>query len=346
MGRIEKTVFISYRRTNIPWALTIYQNLTAHGYDVFFDYQSLNSGDFEQIIIENIRARAHFLVILTPSALERCSEPGDWLRREIEIALDEKRNIVPLFLEGFNFGSPSILQYLTGNIIGLKKYNGLNIPADYFDEAMERLRDKYLNITLEAVLHPISSKVQIIVKEQQIAANNAREIEGSELTSQEWFERGNKEKDVNEKIYCFSEALKLKPDFADAFFVRGVTFVTAQSFEKARIDFDQVINLLKSFSENNQNTIYLSVVYFFRGTLLFFLLRSDDNNDKINGTLDLVRAIRLNPNIYDNSTVSELIDIMPKGFIASLLKLAKSNYTLLEINSLGYEALKNNQENK
>jgi len=41
MGRIEKTVFISYRRTNLPWALCIYQDLTMHGYDVFFDYQSI-----------------------------------------------------------------------------------------------------------------------------------------------------------------------------------------------------------------------------------------------------------------------------------------------------------------
>ena len=38
MTRIEKTVFISYRRTNKPWALFVYQNLTMHGYDVFFDY--------------------------------------------------------------------------------------------------------------------------------------------------------------------------------------------------------------------------------------------------------------------------------------------------------------------
>ena len=47
-GRIENTVFISYRRTNLPWALAIYQNLTQHGYDVFFDYESIRSGDFEQ----------------------------------------------------------------------------------------------------------------------------------------------------------------------------------------------------------------------------------------------------------------------------------------------------------
>ena len=91
MGRIEKTVFISYRRTNLPWALAIYQNLTTNGYDVFFDFESINSGDFEQIILGAIRARAHFLVLLTPSALERCNEPGDWLRREIEVCIGSKK---------------------------------------------------------------------------------------------------------------------------------------------------------------------------------------------------------------------------------------------------------------
>ncbi len=87
MERIEKTVFISYRRTNIPWVLNIFQNLTHHGYDVFFDFNGIASGDFERVILGNITARAHFLVLLTPSALERCGEPADWLRREIETAL-------------------------------------------------------------------------------------------------------------------------------------------------------------------------------------------------------------------------------------------------------------------
>jgi hypothetical protein len=81
MERIEKTVFLSYRRTNIPWALAIFQNLTQHGYDLFFDFNGIDSGDFEHVILGNITARAHFLVLLTPSALERCSDPADWLRR-------------------------------------------------------------------------------------------------------------------------------------------------------------------------------------------------------------------------------------------------------------------------
>src|ERR1035438_9293698 len=107
MEQIEKTVFLSYRRTNVPWALAIFQNLTQHGYDVFFDYTGLASGDFERVILGNIKARAHFLVLLTPSALERSDNPADWLRREIETALEAQRNIVPLMLEGFDFGTRS-----------------------------------------------------------------------------------------------------------------------------------------------------------------------------------------------------------------------------------------------
>ena len=44
MERIEKTVFLSYRRTNIPWAHAIYLDLTHHGFDVFFDFKGIASG--------------------------------------------------------------------------------------------------------------------------------------------------------------------------------------------------------------------------------------------------------------------------------------------------------------
>jgi hypothetical protein len=43
MASVEKTVFISYRRKDISWALAVYQYLTSQKYDVFFDY-SLSVG--------------------------------------------------------------------------------------------------------------------------------------------------------------------------------------------------------------------------------------------------------------------------------------------------------------
>ena len=129
MERIEKTVFLSYRRTNTPWALAIFQNLTQHGYDVFFDYDGIASGDFERVILANITARAHFLVLLTPSALERCGDPADWLRREIETALANHRNIVPLLLEGFDFGSFTIANQLKGDARCTQRLQRTKYPA-------------------------------------------------------------------------------------------------------------------------------------------------------------------------------------------------------------------------
>ncbi len=156
MQRVEKTVFISYRRTDFPWALSIFLELTQHGYDVFFDYSGIASGAFERVILENIYSRAHFLVVLTPTALERCANPDDWLRLEIEAALDRQRNVVPLMLEGFDFYAPAVATQLTGKLAVLRKYQGLNIPWDYFLEGMGKLRDQYLNVPLDAVLHPAS----------------------------------------------------------------------------------------------------------------------------------------------------------------------------------------------
>jgi TPR repeat protein len=173
MERVEKTVFISYRRTDEPWGLAVFQDLTHHGYDVFIDYDGIASGNFETAILENIRARAHFLVLLTPTALERCGDPNDWMRREIEAALESQRNIVPLMFEGFDFGTPTIANKLTGKLAALKEYNGLPIPKGYFSSAMERLRNKFLNVQVDAVLHPASVSAQQVAKEQKDKATTA-----------------------------------------------------------------------------------------------------------------------------------------------------------------------------
>ncbi|HXQ32969.1 MAG TPA: tetratricopeptide repeat protein, partial [Anaerolineales bacterium] len=279
-GRIEKTVFISYRRTNSPWALAIYQHLTSQGYDVFFDYLNINSGDFERIIIGNITARAHFIVILTPSALERCEDPEDWLRREIETALDNNRNIVPLMMEGFSFESPSIAKYLTGKMALLKNYNGLNVPVDYFDEAMKRLRDKYLNIAIDTVLHPLSITVQKAVEQQQFAADNATPVKEKELNAQEWFEKGFKLDDnSDDELHCYTRAILLNPEYAAAYNNRGLV-------RKAKGDLDGAI---KEYNEAIRLDPKVAQAYNNRGSA------RDAKGDLDEAIKDYNEAIRLDP---------------------------------------------------
>lgn len=243
MDRIEKTVFLSYRRTNIPWALAIFQNLTQHGFDVFFDYNGISSGDFERVILGNIVSRAHFLVLLTPSALERCGEPEDWLRREIETALSSQRNIVPLMLESFDFAAPGLASQLAGGLAGLKNYNGLRIPPDYFDAAMERLRTRFLNVPLTAVLHPATESAQQAADEQKAAAIAAPTVLETELTAQQWFERGMAATHPVEKIRCYSEAIQLYPDYAEAFRNRGIARHSMDDLSGALTDYGKAIRL-------------------------------------------------------------------------------------------------------
>jgi hypothetical protein len=183
--RIEKTVFISYRRTAAPWAQSIFQDLTQHGYDVFFDFQGLTSGGYEEVIFENIKARAHFLVLLTPTALERCTDVTDLFRREIETAIGSQRNIVPVMLDGFDFGATGIEAQLAESLAPLRHYNGLPVYSAYFPEAMEKLRQKYLNVPLYTVLHPVSPAAERLAKDEQAAASNAPPVTTEELRDAE-----------------------------------------------------------------------------------------------------------------------------------------------------------------
>jgi len=247
--RVERTVFISYRRTNFPWALAIFQELAQHGYDVFFDFTGLASGDFERVILENIYARAHFLVLLTPSALERCGDPDDWLRLEVEAAIGSKRNIVPLMLEGFDFGSPTIGSQLTGKMAVLKQYNALNIPADYFMEAMGRLRNRFLNVPLDAVLHPASLAARQAAKDEKGAAAMAPEVAEEELTAQQWFERGFDTGQLEEKVRFYSKAIRLKPDYALALYNRAYARYLEGDAEGGAEDYNQAIRLQPNYAE-------------------------------------------------------------------------------------------------
>jgi tetratricopeptide (TPR) repeat protein len=244
MGRVEKTVFISYRRTNLPWAVAIFQNLKRHGYDVFIDFKGIASGSFERVILENIRARAHFIVLLTPSALNRCSDPGDWLRREIETAIDLQRNIVPVFLKGFSYKTPQIANQLTGKLATLKGYNGLSIPSDYFDEAMSRLRKAFLNVSLDTILQPASAAAALASSDDQEAADAAPNVTEEELTAQEWFERGCSSSSAREKMRCWNEVIRLDPAFGLAYYNRAGALSDNGEYQSALEDYNQAVRLM------------------------------------------------------------------------------------------------------
>jgi hypothetical protein len=283
MLKIEKTVFISYRRTNSYHALAIFQHLNANDYDVFIDFDGIDSGSFDQIILNQIKARAHFIVILTPSALEGCDKPEDWLRREILTAIEYKRNIVPVFFDGFDWKKDVVAQ-LPDVLKPLAIYNGFDVPSSlmYFETAMNLLQTKRLNIALDEVLHP-PPPADVSVVEQKIAeATNQPAVTEKQLSAGEYFERAFQHSVAgryDDAIRDYTEAIHLNPQYAFAYNNRGFIYATKLNFDHAIADFTEVIRL------NSQD----ASTYVGRGLAYAF------KKDYDRAIADFTEAILLNP---------------------------------------------------
>jgi tetratricopeptide (TPR) repeat protein len=182
-------------------------------------------------------------------------------------------------LEGFDFGTPKIAAQLTGKLAALRHYNGMSIPPEYFMEAMERLRNRFLNIPLSAVLHPVSPSAQQAVQQQKTAAAAAPEVQEQELTAQQWFERGFAAIDIGEQLRFYTEAIRLKPDDALAFNNRGLARRDKGDLDGALQDYTEAIRLKPDFA----------LAFYNRG------LARRDKGDLDGALQDYTEAIRLKP---------------------------------------------------
>lgn len=97
-------VFISYRRDGgAEFAIQVKDALKQAGFNPFLDIESMRSGPFNVQLLKRIDECSHFLLILPPGALDRCSSKDDWLRQEVEYAIKQRKHIVPVLMKGFSF---------------------------------------------------------------------------------------------------------------------------------------------------------------------------------------------------------------------------------------------------
>ena len=59
-------------------------HLQLRGFSVFIDVERLEAGKFDNNLLNSIKQAKHFILVLTPNALDRCigdSECKDWIHR-------------------------------------------------------------------------------------------------------------------------------------------------------------------------------------------------------------------------------------------------------------------------
>lgn len=128
-------IFISYRRDGAEaLACLLTEKLRQLGFSVFYDVESLRSGKFNDRLYEAIECCKDMILVLPPNGLERCNDVEDWVRKEILHGIKCRKNIVPVFMRGFEWP-----EKMPEEIGCLCEYNGLTANMEYFDATFEKL---------------------------------------------------------------------------------------------------------------------------------------------------------------------------------------------------------------
>jgi tetratricopeptide (TPR) repeat protein len=149
-------VFLSYHRASKWLAYSIREKLVSKGVDVFFDIKDINSGRFKNVICNEIANREVFIVLISPESYERFTSENDWVRREVELALELKKNVIPLLID--EAAISQIPQDFPNREV-LVSLNALSVSFDFFDEAMDILYNRYIT-------HPTIQEIEFQIAEE------------------------------------------------------------------------------------------------------------------------------------------------------------------------------------
>ncbi len=141
-------IFISYRRDGgDALAGRIADRLIASGFKVFYDVETMRSGQFNSQILDAISQCDDFLIILPPNALDRCVNVDDWLRIELSYALKNNKNIIPIMMRNFTFP-----QTLPDDIDQIRYMEGITASYEFFDSVIEKTKKMLVSTSRELCL--------------------------------------------------------------------------------------------------------------------------------------------------------------------------------------------------
>lgn len=169
-------IFISYRRVDgRDVARTVQLALKAKGYEnIFFDYDSLRDGLFNEQIIDAINMCKDFILILSPESMKRCCNEGDWVARELDTAIKAGCKFIPLNINGsfqeFPADFPrslSVVKYIEQTKL---------MTDEYFDASIEMLVNRLDSKPVRTAVKSALCSIQLSIDETSMVYLNNEQL--------------------------------------------------------------------------------------------------------------------------------------------------------------------------
>ena len=136
-------IFISYKRKSLPTANNLYYRLTTRGFSTFLDQEEMGRGNFNVQLLDYIENAKDVFVILEEGSLVGCQqnnwEEKDWFCHEIAFALEKRKNIIPILLNGYKMPSED---FFPDRLKELSLKNAPEFNFAFFEAYLDKLIEK------------------------------------------------------------------------------------------------------------------------------------------------------------------------------------------------------------
>lgn len=144
----SRGIFLSYRRADAaPYARLLQRELNDRIPDaqVFMDLDSIEAGmDFARVIREGVDSCAvlvaligrQWVTVADEQGLRRLDDPNDYVRFEIQAALEQGVRVIPVLVDG---AEPLRPEQLPVGLLKLARLNGLELSYGRYQYDVDRL---------------------------------------------------------------------------------------------------------------------------------------------------------------------------------------------------------------
>ena len=142
-------IFVSYSRTDQNYVGSLVQALQSHRLPVWLDDRIDYGTTWPRVIQDHLEQCEVFLLVMSPR-----SEDSHWVQCELSLALELRKPIFPLLLEGRRWLSVAAIQ--TADVKG-----GKLPPADFFDSIRKYFASATATATVVSVQNVVEEQIPV-----------------------------------------------------------------------------------------------------------------------------------------------------------------------------------------